>query len=401
MAKKVFNLEGPVINDASMFGSFYTGKKISSSSVDKVVEYLDENDDNKAYIKISSPGGDVLEAKTIIGKLQPYKARVDFEVLGFAASAGSYIPLAAGSNVFMREGSLMMNHEPMIRSMKPMNRYDLKKEIEVLDLIAENLIDVISSKTEKDSEEVRENLKNEKYYDAKNAKEEGLIDGILEENENTKSALEKYKAEYENFDKIYLNFAKEVNSKVINEDAADDLVEDEVEENAIEEQEEIAAKITEEKSFMSEKNNDDMKQVYESKIEGYLSEIKELQKQVKASKKKEQDLLLEKRKWLEEANERAIQSALDRGAILPIEKEYYKNEFKNAQYESTMEKIRDSLNNKEASDYYTLNSKPFSKNDINSIPVETRKDYEILGLSEKEMLESYELKVKHNLGGVN
>ena len=63
MAKKVFNLEGPVINDASMFGSFYTGKKISSSSVDKVVEYLDENDDNKAYVKISSPGGDVFRSK--------------------------------------------------------------------------------------------------------------------------------------------------------------------------------------------------------------------------------------------------------------------------------------------------------------------------------------------------
>ena len=53
MAKKVFNLEGPVINDASMFGSFYTGKKISSTSADKVVDYLEESDNNRAYIKIS------------------------------------------------------------------------------------------------------------------------------------------------------------------------------------------------------------------------------------------------------------------------------------------------------------------------------------------------------------
>ena len=284
-----------------------------------------------------------------------------------------------------------MNHEPMIRSMKPMNRYDLRKETKVLDIIAENLIDVISKKTESDRELVTEDLKNEKYFDAKEAKEEGLIDEILESNENSKSALEKYKAEYDNFDKFYLNFAKEANeanSKVIDE-AADDLIEDEVEEDAIEEQEEVIEEVQEEIAannqqeeikFMSEKNTDDMKQVYESKIEGYLSEIKELKKQVKASKDKEQELLLEKRKWLNEANERAIQNALERGAILPIEEEYYKNEFKNAQYESTMEKIRDSLNNKKSSDYFTLTSKPFSKNDVNSIPVETRRDYEILGL---------------------
>lgn len=373
---KVFNLEGPVISDASIFGSFYSGKKITSSSVDQITDYLEEDEENKAYIKMSSPGGDVMEAKIIVSKLQPYQERIDVEIVGFAASAGSYIPLASANKIFMREGSLIMNHEPMIRSMKPMNRYELKKEIEVLDLIAENLIEVIANKTEKDVEEVRETLKSDKYYDAKKAKEEGLVDEILEKNENTKSALEKYKAEYENFDKIYLNFAKEIiNSKV----TVDEVLEEESEEEV---QEEIL--------------NTDEKKLYDSKLEGYLNEIKELKREVHKLQKDKSDWLQEKKTFIETMNERAIKNALDRGAILPIEEEYYRNEFKNAQYESTQDQIRETLNNKKSSDYFTLSSKPFSENDINSVDVGDRNDYKQLGLSDDEILKVEKLKREHN-----
>ena len=373
---KVFNLEGPVINDASIFSSFYNGKKITSSSVDQITDYLEEDEENKAYIKMSSPGGDVMEAKIIVSKLQPYQERIDVEIVGFAASAGSYIPLASANKIFMREGSLIMNHEPMIRSMKPMNRYELKKEIEVLDLIAENLIEVIANKTEKDVEEVRETLKSDKYYDAKKAKEEGLVDEILEKNENTKSALEKYKAEYENFDKIYLNFAKEIiNSKV----TVDEVLEEESEEEV---QEEIL--------------NTDEKKLYDSKLEGYLNEIKELKREVQKLQKDKSEWLQEKKTFIETMNERAIKNALDRGAILPIEEEYYRNEFKNAQYESTQDQIRETLNNKRSSDYFTLSSKPFSENDINSVDVGDRNDYKQLGLSDDEILRVEKLKREHN-----
>ena len=107
MPAKTFNWEGPIV-DNDLF-SFFPGAKIKSDSADQVVEHLQANDDNTAYIKISSPGGDIMAAKTIVAKLQPYQSRINFELVGFAASAGSYIPLAAANKIYIREGSMFLS----------------------------------------------------------------------------------------------------------------------------------------------------------------------------------------------------------------------------------------------------------------------------------------------------
>ena len=75
---------------------------ITPESAEEVFDYLEEDDNNEAYITITSPGGAFIVSQTIIERLSPYKNRIKSEISGMVASAASHIAMSIGAKTYAR-----------------------------------------------------------------------------------------------------------------------------------------------------------------------------------------------------------------------------------------------------------------------------------------------------------
>ena len=384
MANKTFNLEGHVISSMDPLYEYVPGKKIISDHADQIVEYLKENDNNTAYIKISSPGGNVNEAKTIVAKLQPYQNRISYELVGYTASAATYIPMASGASIFMREGSELLIHEAAVRFMPNLSLRvdDLKKEIEDLETINKNLVDVIASRSKLNKTQARAALKQEKKYNAEEALEAGLVDEILEPNDRTKEAHDTYSKEYNNFSKVYLNSTKELLDSKVKEETnpQEDLLMDNdtkvVDEKEKEAAEEIQKHVSGDVKTQSQKD----------------MTIDLLQKDLAKANAQIEELIKEKKAFFSKENERAVTYALERGAILNSEKDYYENLFEKAD-ENSAKTLREYLADKPANDLFSGVTVPYSTNDISSIPAKRQEELRARGMNDDQIVEFESMRV--------
>ncbi|MBX4377554.1 Clp protease ClpP, partial [Mycobacterium tuberculosis] len=61
-------------------------------------------------VNINSPGGDVFEGLAIYNQLREYKGHITVRILGIAASAASFIAMAADEVQIARAGFLMIHN---------------------------------------------------------------------------------------------------------------------------------------------------------------------------------------------------------------------------------------------------------------------------------------------------
>jgi ATP-dependent Clp protease, protease subunit len=126
-------------------------------------------------VTINSPGGDVFEGLAIYNLLRA-RADVTVRIIGLAASAASYIALA-GSRVEMAEGAMMMVHAA--HSSGNGTADSLREEANLLDKITGQMANIYATRTGKSSAEVADWLREDTWFDAKEAKAAGLIDEII------------------------------------------------------------------------------------------------------------------------------------------------------------------------------------------------------------------------------
>ena len=113
MASKSFQWLGLVIdNSLSGFFFFFSGPTVGTPQAQEVMNFLNEDSENEANIILSSNGGDMFIAQRIVGLLSPYKSRITVEVVGLAASAGSFLAAALGYKTYVRDASQIQIHAP-------------------------------------------------------------------------------------------------------------------------------------------------------------------------------------------------------------------------------------------------------------------------------------------------
>ena len=95
-------------------------------------------------VRINSFGGSVADGLAIVSALKRHPARKIVIVDGVAVSAGSLIAMA-GDEIHMAVGSLMMIHAPWSGAMG--NATEMRKAADVLDKIANSMVDVYVAKT--------------------------------------------------------------------------------------------------------------------------------------------------------------------------------------------------------------------------------------------------------------
>lgn len=126
-------------------------------------------------LHLNTPGGDVFDGIAIYTAIKDHSANVTAYVDGLAASAGSFIAMAA-NQVVMMPHSRMMIHEAFGLAIG--NAEDMTKMAERLDATSQNIASIYAEKAGQDADYWRAQMKAETWYTDQQAVDAGLADEI-------------------------------------------------------------------------------------------------------------------------------------------------------------------------------------------------------------------------------
>lgn len=132
---------------------------------------------DEVELHIHCPGGDVFEGNVIYNAILQSKKPVDVYIDGMAASMASIVMLA-GRKIYMAENSFVMIHSPY--TFAAGTSEDLEKSAHLLRSMEEAFVAAYSKRTGKEAEAVKEWMKGDNWFTAKEALAEKLIDGIVD-----------------------------------------------------------------------------------------------------------------------------------------------------------------------------------------------------------------------------
>ncbi len=160
----------------------FLGEEVNDASASLIVAqllFLDAEDPGKdIYLYINSPGGSVTAGMAIYDTMQYIKSDVSTICIGMAASMGAFL-LAAGKKGkrFSLPNSTIMIHQPLGGVQGQAS--DIKIHTEYLLNIKEKLNRILSENTGKPLEQVEKDTDRDNFLSADEAKEYGLIDGVM------------------------------------------------------------------------------------------------------------------------------------------------------------------------------------------------------------------------------
>jgi ATP-dependent Clp protease protease subunit len=125
------------------------------------------------HLRINSPGGDVFGARAMKTALEQHPAKVVAHVDGLAASAASFLMLAA-DEIAIAAGAFVMIHEPW--SLALGTAEDLRGSADLLDKVGLAIAADYVRRTGKPQDEVLALMKAETWFEAEEAIAAGLAD---------------------------------------------------------------------------------------------------------------------------------------------------------------------------------------------------------------------------------
>lgn len=138
-------------------------------------------------VRINSPGGDVFDGTAIFNALANHQSKIITRVEGLAASVASVIAIA-GKEVQAYSNTMMMIHDPWVLAIG--NQYDLREIADILEKIGDNMVGIYTGKTKTGKKEMKQMLADETWLTAKEAKEKGFVDVILESGKGIKGQFD-------------------------------------------------------------------------------------------------------------------------------------------------------------------------------------------------------------------
>jgi ATP-dependent Clp protease protease subunit len=145
-------------------------------SAQQVVPALAALNAKTIHLHINSPGGDVFEARALKTALEQHSARVVATVDGIAASAASFLMMAA-DDIAIAPGPFVMIHNPWGFAMG--DAEEMRKTAQLLDQIAAVIAGDYVAKTVIPSAEILAMMEEETWMDAETAVAKKFCDRIL------------------------------------------------------------------------------------------------------------------------------------------------------------------------------------------------------------------------------
>ena len=172
------NIKGPIVSNSDYsiyewFGIEVTCPKIVHDAIEKA------NGEDLEVI-INSGGGSVFPASEIYTALRDYAGNVIVKIVGLAASAASVVAMA-GTKVLMSPTAQMMIHN--VTTYAEGDYRDMEHTAEILKNANDTIANAYRLKSGKTQEELLALMDNETWMTAQKAKELGLIDEIMFEDD--------------------------------------------------------------------------------------------------------------------------------------------------------------------------------------------------------------------------
>lgn len=152
---------------------WWTGEGVTAKRISAALRSIGDND---VTVKINSPGGDVFEGLAIYNLLREHKGKVTVQVLGLAASAASFIAMAADEIQVARAGFLMIHNS---WTMAAGDRNEIREVADFLEQIDGTLADIYSVRTGDKPEAMRKLMDVETWMGGSAAIEAGFADSLL------------------------------------------------------------------------------------------------------------------------------------------------------------------------------------------------------------------------------
>lgn len=172
-------IKGDIIEDDNQWIYDWIGWNYTSPK--NVINQLKQANGQPITLKINSQGGSVFAASEIYTELREYKGEVNIQIVGLAASAASVIAMAGRSS--MSPTAQLMVHNVSTSASGDYRAMDHASEI--LKNANDTIANAYIAKSGMSREQALELMNNETYLSAQKAKELGLIDEIMFEENST------------------------------------------------------------------------------------------------------------------------------------------------------------------------------------------------------------------------
>ena len=180
-----YKIENVSEDEVDVFISSYIGWPYNDAG--EFAEKLSSMKQGKIVIRINSPGGDVFAAHQIFNTIRNHPSKPVTRIESLAASAASYIAVA-GHEKQAYKNTMIMIHEPMTGLWG--NQYEIREVADLLGQISGTMIDMYADNTNVGKRDLKAMLKAETWMTAKQAKEKGFIDTIIEAGSSAQAAFD-------------------------------------------------------------------------------------------------------------------------------------------------------------------------------------------------------------------
>jgi len=179
-----YDIYSRLLKDRIIFVGGYEGVVTTDSANLLIAQllYLDAEDPDKdIFLYINSPGGMVSAGFAVYDTMQYIKSPVTTICMGMAMSFGAML-LAAGTQGrrMALPYSRIMIHQPLIYGGLSGQASDILIEAREMEKTKKKLIEVLASHTGQTFERVEKDMDRNFYMSAKEAKDYGIIDTVIE-----------------------------------------------------------------------------------------------------------------------------------------------------------------------------------------------------------------------------
>lgn len=168
------DIKGPIISNDDAW--IYDWFEMDATSPGKVADQLANANGEDVIVSINSPGGYVSDGSEIYTTLKNYPGHVEVQIVGLAASAASFIAMAA-DKVRISPTAQMMIHNASMWGFG--DHRDMTKAAEMLKSTDKAIVNAYTLKSGKSAEELLAMMAEETWMEAQQALENNLVDEIM------------------------------------------------------------------------------------------------------------------------------------------------------------------------------------------------------------------------------
>lgn len=166
-------IKGSIIRNNEKW--IYDYYEMESTCPNDVAKILAINDGTDVEIEINSGGGDIFAGSEIYTMLRAEKRRKVSYIVGMAASAASVIAMA--TECYISPTAMMMVHNVSSGASGDYNV--MNKTSQILQIAGQSIAQAYVDKSGISIEDALDMMNEETYLTAQQAKEKGLVDGIM------------------------------------------------------------------------------------------------------------------------------------------------------------------------------------------------------------------------------